>query len=157
MSYGNIVIIIKLEWIYIQYTQSHFTTSIAVEIWEEYFMLLFSLEDNTFSNLHMSSSSYDKQRKLRISSAITGVKDFDWLVYYDSYYILQTLDVIIISLSSQLLLFIKNEYKGAINLTTVASLGYFVIVVGCSYCLNLKNVSFSNKRFQLHYFGDVLK
>lgn len=41
-------------------------------------------------------------------------------------------DVIIIHLLSQLLLFIKNECKGAINLTTLASSGYLVIAVGYS-------------------------
>lgn len=73
--------------------------------------------------------------------------------------IAETWKTVIISLSAQLLLFIKNEYEGAINLTSLASLGHSVTAVVCSSICQLifRKVLFSNLSLHFLYFDDVLK
>lgn len=73
--------------------------------------------------------------------------------------IAETWKTIIISLSAQLLLFIKNECEGAINLTSLASLHCSVTAVLCSsICLLLiRTILFSNLSLHFSYFDVALK
>lgn len=73
--------------------------------------------------------------------------------------IAETWKTVIISLSAQLLLFIKNEYEGAINFTSLASLGRYVTAVVCSSICQLifRKVLFSNLRLHFLYFDEVVK
>lgn len=71
----------------------------------------------------------------------------------------ETWKTIIISLSAQLLLFIKNDYEGAINLTSLASLGCSVTAVVCSSICQLifRTILFSNLSLHFPYFDVALK
>lgn len=73
--------------------------------------------------------------------------------------IAETCITIIISLSAQLLLFIKNECEAAINLTSLASLHCSVTAVMCSSICQLifRTILFSNLSLYFLYFDVVLK
>lgn len=100
------------------------------------------------------SLSFKWQNSFGVLKSKSFIRVIFWLMsYIMTVIIVETWKTIIISLSVQLLLFIKNECEGTINLTSLASLHCSVTAVVCSSICQLifRTILFSNLSLSLFW------